>query len=99
LDSAFEVGQILVDRGLQDGVCGVEVPMSEMVAHAGDLPPRAQWLRGQQIIRQCLDSLTDLQQADADRVEDQPSDRSPRCKWERIASIAAWISASRWRSR
>jgi ABC-2 type transport system ATP-binding protein len=28
-----------------------------------------------------------------------PSVRSPRCRWERIASIAAWISASRWRSR
>jgi len=24
---------------------------------------------------------------------------APRCKWERIASIAAWISDSRWRSR
>jgi len=29
-------------------------------------------LRGQQVIGQCLDGLADLQQADADGVEDQP---------------------------
>src|SRR5260370_15003047 len=29
----------------------------------------------------------------------RPSDRSPRCRWERMASIAAWMSASRCRSR
>jgi hypothetical protein len=29
-------------------------------------------LRGQQIVRECFDSLADLKQADADRVEDQP---------------------------
>jgi endonuclease/exonuclease/phosphatase family metal-dependent hydrolase len=28
----------------------------------------------------------------------RPSDRSPRCRWERMASIAAWISVSRCRS-
>jgi hypothetical protein len=27
----------------------------------------------------------------------RPSDRSPRCRWERLASIAAWMSASRCR--
>jgi hypothetical protein len=43
-----------------------------VVAHTGDLPPRDRWLRGQQVIRECLNSLADLQQADADRVEDQP---------------------------
>jgi hypothetical protein len=54
LDGAFEVGQVFVDGGLQDGVGGVEVPVGEVVAHAGDLPPRDRWLGGQQIVRQCL---------------------------------------------
>jgi hypothetical protein len=95
LESAFKVGQVFVHGGLQDRVCGVEVAVGEVVADAGDLPPRDRRLRGQQIIGQCFDSLADLQQADADRVEDQTSGRSPRCRWERIASMAAWISASR----
>ena len=51
MDGAFEVGQVFVDGGLQDRVCGIEVPMSEMVTHTRDLPPRDQWLGGQQIIR------------------------------------------------
>jgi hypothetical protein len=71
LDGAFEVGQVFVHRGLQDGVCGVEVAVGEVVAHAGDLPPRDRWLRGQQVIGQCFDGFADFQQADADRVEDQ----------------------------
>jgi hypothetical protein len=95
LDGAFEVGQVFVDGGLQDGVCGIEVPVGEVVAHAGDLPPRDRWLGGEQVVRQCFNSFADLQQADADGTKISPSDRSPRCRWERIASIAAWISASR----
>jgi hypothetical protein len=72
LDGAFEVGQVFVHGGLQDRVGGVEVAVGEVVAHTGDLPPRDRRLRGEQVIRQCFDSLADLQQADADRVEDQP---------------------------
>ena len=71
LDGAFEVGQVFVHGGLQDRVRGVEVTVGEVVAHAGDLPPRDRWLRGQQVIRQRLNGLADLEQADADRVEDQ----------------------------
>jgi hypothetical protein len=40
LGRALELGQILVHGGLQDRVCGIEVPVGEVVAHAGDLPPR-----------------------------------------------------------
>jgi hypothetical protein len=67
----FEVGQIIVDGGLQYCVCGVEVPVREVVAHPGDLPPWDRWLGSQQVIWQCFDSLADLQQADADGVEYQ----------------------------
>jgi hypothetical protein len=72
LDGAFEVGQVFVHGGLQDRVCGIEVAVGEVVAHTGDLPPRDRRLGGQQIVRQCFNSLADLQQADADGVEDQP---------------------------
>ena len=99
MDSAFKVGQVFVHGGLQDRVCGVEVAVGEVVAHAGDLPPRDRRLGSEQVIWECFNSLADFQQADADRVEDQPTGRSPRCRWEWIASIAAWMSASRWRSR
>jgi hypothetical protein len=34
LDSALEFGQILVDGGLHDRVCGIEVAVGEVVAHA-----------------------------------------------------------------
>jgi hypothetical protein len=98
-DGAFEVGQVFVHGGLQDRVGGIEVPMGEVVAHPGDLPPRDRRLRGQQVIRECFNSLADLKQGMRTASKISPSDRSPRGRWERIASIAAWISASRWRSR
>jgi hypothetical protein len=94
-DGAFEVGQVFVHGGLQDRVRGIEVAMGEVVAHAGDHPPRGRCWRGQQVVRQCFNGLADLQQADADRVEDQPVGQIATLQVERIASIAAWISASR----
>jgi hypothetical protein len=36
----FEVGQVVVDGGLQYGVIGVDVAMGEVVTHPGDLGPR-----------------------------------------------------------
>src|SRR5258708_25544664 len=71
VQGALEVRQVLIDGGLQDRVRGVEVPVCKVVAHAGDLPPRDRRLRGKQIIRNCLDGLTDLQQTDADGIEYQ----------------------------
>jgi hypothetical protein len=95
LDGAREVGQVLVDGGLQDGVCGVEVPLGEVVAHAGDLPPGDRRLRGQQIVWQCFGGFADSSRRMRTASKISPSDRSPRCRWERIASIAAWVSACR----
>jgi hypothetical protein len=71
VDGAFEVWQVVVDCGLQDGVCGVEVPVCEVVAHTGDLPPRDGWLGGEQVVGECFDGLADFQQADPDGVEYQ----------------------------
>ena len=76
-------------------MCGIEVPMGEVVAHAGDLPPRDRRLRGQQVIGKCFDSLADLQQADADRIEDQTVGQLATLQVRADRSIAAWISASR----
>ena len=50
---------------------GVEVPVREVVPHAGDLPPRDGRLGGEQVIRECLDGLADFQQPDPDGVEYQ----------------------------
>lgn len=60
LDGAFEVGQVVVDRCSQNGVCGVEVPVCEVVAHPGDLLPGDGWLGGEQVVGECLDGLADL---------------------------------------
>ena len=93
-------GQIFGDGGLQNGVRGVEVAVCEVVfSHPGDLSPRDSGLGRQQVFGEGSDGLSDFQQADRTALNTRPSDRSPRCRWERIASIAAWMSASRWCSR
>ena len=51
VDGTLEVRQVFLGCGLQDRVRGVEVPVREVVAHAGDLPPRDRWLSGEQVIR------------------------------------------------
>jgi hypothetical protein len=40
LHGGFELGHVMIDRCLQDGMRGIEVAMSESVTHAGDLRPR-----------------------------------------------------------
>jgi len=98
-DGTFQVGQVFVDGGLQDRVGGVEVAVREVVAHAGDLPPRDGRLGGEQVIGECLDGFADFQQPDPGGAEYQAVGQVAACKWEWIASIAAWMSASRWWSR
>jgi hypothetical protein len=39
IDRLLQVGQIMVDGGLQDRVGCVEVAVSQVIAHAGDLAP------------------------------------------------------------
>jgi hypothetical protein len=99
VDGAFEVREIFGDGGRQDGVCSVEVPVCEMVAHPGDLSPWDGRLGGQQVIWERFNGLTDLQQADPDGVEYQAVGQVAALQVERIASMAASMSASRWRSR
>ena len=47
VDRGQEVGQVVVDGGLVDGVGGVEVAVGEVVAHPGDLVTGDAWFGGQ----------------------------------------------------
>jgi hypothetical protein len=98
-DRFFEFGEVMVHGALEDGVGGVEGAVREVVTHARDLPPGDVRLGQEQFIGQGLDGLADLQEPDADGVEDQPVGRSPRARWEWMASIAARMSVTRWWSR
>src|SRR5712692_1056608 len=70
-DRPFQFRQVFVDGSLQDRVRSVEVAMGEMIAHAGDLAPGNGWLRGEQVVWQCLDRLAYLQQPDPNGIEDK----------------------------
>ncbi len=98
-DGAFQVRRVFVDGGLQDRVSGVEVPVREMVAHAGDLPPRDGWLSSEQVVGQGLDGLADLQQSDPDGVEDQAIGQVAALQVGADRVDRGLVSASRWRSR
>jgi hypothetical protein len=69
LDSAFEFGEVVVDGGLQDRVVGVEVAVSQVVAHACDLAPRNAGLGAEHPGGQSLYGFADFQQPDPDGVE------------------------------
>jgi len=71
LDSPLEFGQVVVDGGLEHLVAGVEVAVSQVVAHAGDLAPGDGGLGVEQLGGQGSDGLADFQQADPDGVEYQ----------------------------
>lgn len=62
-------------------------------------PPGDGRLQREEVVGQCLDRFADFEQADADGVENQSVGQAAALQWERIASMAAWMSASRWRSR
>jgi hypothetical protein len=76
-DGAFEFGQVVVDRRLQDRMSGVEVAVGQVIAHAGDLAPRDSRLGVEHFGGQGLDGLADFQQPDPDRVEDQAVGQIP----------------------
>jgi hypothetical protein len=99
VDGAFELGQVVIDSCLQDRVSGVEVAVGQVIAHAGDLAPGDAGLGVEQFGGQGLDRLADFQQPDPDRVEDQAVGQVAALRVGADASIAAWMSASRCRSR
>jgi hypothetical protein len=99
-DGAFELGQVVVNGRLQDRVSGVEVSVGQVIAHAGDLAPGDAGLGVEQLIGQRALTASPISSSRIRTAsKTRPSDSPPRCRWERIASIAAWMSASRCRSR
>ncbi len=72
LDGTFELGQVVVDRALQNRMICVEVAVSQMVTHACDLRPGDIGLGTQHLGRQRLNGFADFQQPDTDGVGYQP---------------------------
>lgn len=71
LDGGDERWQIRIDRCLHDGPSGVEVPMSEVIAHSGDISPWNRGLSGQESRIDGSDGFADLDESNPDCVEDQ----------------------------
>jgi hypothetical protein len=70
LDGMLEFWQVVIHGGLPDGVGCVEVAVSQVITHPGNLAP---WDRGWLSRSSAgLDSLAGFQQPDPDGVEDQP---------------------------
>lgn len=63
--------------------------MSELVPHPGDVAPRDVGFGGEDLGAGVLDRLTDLDEADPNGAKTTPSSRSPRPRWDKIASAAA----------
>src|SRR5688500_15543601 len=63
--------QIGVDRRLHDCVSGVEIPMSEVIAHSGNIGPWNRGLSGQKFGIDGSDGFADLDESNPDCVEDQ----------------------------
>lgn len=99
MDGLFQGGQILVDGGLQDGMCRVEVTVGEVIPHACDLPPGDGGLSAEQAFGQCLHGLADLQEADPYRVEDQAVGQVAALQVRVDGVDGGRMSASRGRSR
>ena len=89
LDSAFEFGQVVIDGGLQNRVVCVEVTVSQVIAHARDLGPGDARLRTEHLGRQAFTASPISSSRIRTASNTRPSDRSPRCWWERMASMAA----------
>lgn len=65
-------GKVAFDGRGHDAVGGVEVAMTELVAHAGHVPPRDVGLMIQHLRVDVLDRLADLDESYSYGVEDQP---------------------------
>ena len=75
--SLFQLGKVVIDGRLQDGVRCVEVAVSEPISHPGHFSPRYLRFGIQQGRRQLLHGLADLNQPNPDGIEDQPIGQSP----------------------
>ena len=58
-------------------VVRVEVPMGEAITHPGNVSPGAARLSVEELWRDGLDGLTDLDESDADSIEDEAVRKPP----------------------
>ena len=70
-DGCLQVGKVVFDRRFDNGVRGVEVAVREAIPHTGNLRPGEFRAVGQQIRREALDGLADLDEPHTNGVEDQ----------------------------
>ena len=71
MDGESKLGQVVGNRGGDDGVSGVEAAVGEVVTHAGDLRPRQVRLSGQHLGGEGFDGLADLDEPDANSIDDE----------------------------
>jgi hypothetical protein len=91
--------EVVVDGRFDDRVGGVEVAVREVVAHSGDLAPRDAWPSSSHCSGSALTASPISRSRILTASKIRPSERSPRSTWERIAPIAATMSARRCWSR
>jgi len=68
----LQLGQVMIDCCLHDGVGSIEVTVSKSIAHAGNVLPGNLGLGSEHIRADPLDGFADLDEAEADGVEDEP---------------------------
>lgn len=68
----FQLGEIFVDGGGEDGAGGVEAAVGESVAHPGNLRPWEIGFSGEKFIREHLHRFADLDEPYPYGVEDKP---------------------------
>jgi hypothetical protein len=72
LDSGNERREIVIDRGLNDGMSGVEVSMRQVNTHPGHVDLHYVRLQGQHIGRNRSHRLADFDETNADCIEHHP---------------------------
>lgn len=78
-DGGPERDEIPLNRAGDLAVRRVEVAVREPIAHPSDVAPRMTGFGGEDLGRDALDGLADLDQPDAHRVEDQPIRQNASC--------------------
>ena len=69
LGRGHEGWQVLGNSSLHDCMGSVEVPVGEVVTHAGDVDPRDGWFSREQVGIDGFDCFADLDQPNSDGVK------------------------------
>jgi len=94
-DCLLQGWQVVINGGLQNGVRSVEVAVRQVVAHPRDLRHAMEGCDARRSSGSALNASPISSRRMRTASKTSPSDRQPRCICEWIASMAAWMSASR----